>query len=77
MKTLLTRFRAEMPTFWRRAQKLALFGLGVIAAIKLEPELIPDSLLPYLKHAFIFFTTVAGTAQFTCKDGQSQEESRN
>ncbi|MCB2379802.1 hypothetical protein LGH70_19555 [Hymenobacter sp. BT635] len=58
-----------MPTFWRRAQKLALFGLGVIAALKLEPELVPDVVMGYLKYAFVFFTTVAGTAQFTCKDG--------
>jgi hypothetical protein len=76
MKTLRDRFWAEMPTFWRRAQKLALFGLGAIAAIRLEPELIPDTLLPYLKHAFVFFTTIAATAQLTCKD-VPQEENRD
>ncbi|TGE23550.1 hypothetical protein [Hymenobacter metallicola] len=70
------RLQAEMPTFWRRAQKLALFGLGVIAALKLEPELVPDVVMGYLKYAFVFFTTVAGTAQFTCKDA-SQENSEN
>jgi len=72
LRILLARLRAEMPTFWRRLQKLALFGLAVIAALKLEPELIPDFLLGYLKYAFVFFTTIAGTAQFTCKDGPEQ-----
>ncbi|AHJ98936.1 hypothetical protein Hsw_3341 [Hymenobacter swuensis DY53] len=76
MKTLLLRFRAEMPTFWRRAQKLALFGLALIAALKLEPELIPDGLQDYLKYAFVFFTTIAATAQFTCNDASSSQEAR-
>lgn len=69
MKVLLSRLRSEMPTFWRRVQKLALFGLAVIAAIKLEPELVPEALMGYLKYAFVTFTTIAATAQFTCKDG--------
>lgn len=76
MNTLFSRLLSDMPTFWRRVQKLAFFGLAVIAALKLEPELIPDGLQDYLKYAFVFFTTIAATAQFTCNDASSSQEDR-
>ncbi|GGF22279.1 hypothetical protein GCM10011383_37390 [Hymenobacter cavernae] len=70
---IITRLLSETPKFWRKVQKFCLAGLAVVAALRLQPDLIPDEVLPYIKYAFVVLTTVLITAQTTCNDGGTDQ----
>lgn len=72
MKTLLARFTAPTPAFWRKVRNLTV-GVGAVAEFVLHYEATPEGWLPLLKTVATIAATAAFLAQLTCKDSPTDQ----
>jgi len=75
MKTLWTRFKSEVPEFWRKVRNLAITLSGMagagLAANQLPGVAIDGIFINVLKYVVIICAIIAFQAQLTVKDGKA------
>lgn len=67
MKTLIARFTAPTPAFWRKVRNTTVVIAGA-AEFMLHYDGMPEAWLPLLKTVATIAATAAFVAQLTCKD---------
>ena len=72
MNTLLARFTAPTPAFWRRVRNVTV-GVGAVAEFVLHYPATPEAWLPLLKTLATVAATAAFVAQLTCKDSPTDQ----